>query len=61
MISPPLHLRLLAKRAYKAGFTTQSLYRMLVILNLPTATLTLDQVRLLLPYVNRINAAKFGY
>ena len=34
---------------------------MLVLLNLPTATLMLEQVRLVLPYVNSINAAKFGY
>jgi hypothetical protein len=61
MIFPPLHLRLLAKRAYKAGFTTQSLYRMLTILNLPPTTLTIDQVRAVLPYVNRRNAPKFNY
>ena len=57
----PLHLRLLSRRAAKAGFTTQSLYRMLTILNLPTAKLTIDHVRAVLPYVNRTNAAKFNY
>jgi hypothetical protein len=57
----PLHLRLLATRARKAGFSTQSLYRMLTFLNLPTAKLTIDQVRAVLPYVNRTNAAKFNY
>ena len=57
----PLHLRLLARRASKAGFTTQSLYRMLTILNLSTTKLTIDQVRAVLPYVHRINAAKFNY
>ena len=57
----PLHLRLLTTRAKEAGFSTQSLYRMLVILNLPTTTLTIDQVRTVLPYVNKINARKFTY
>ena len=57
----PLHLRLLRRRAQQAGFSTQSLYRMLVILNLPPTTLTIDQVRAVLPYVNRRNAAKFSY
>jgi hypothetical protein len=57
----PIHLRLLTKRAKEAGFTTQSLYRMLVMLNLPPTRLTIDQVRAVLPYVNKINAVKFGY
>ena len=57
----PLHLRLLTKRAKEAGFSTQSLYRMLIILNLPPATLTIDQVRAVLPYVNRRNAFKFEW
>ena len=59
--SVPLHLRLLTKRAKEAGFSTQSLYRMLVILNLPPTMLTIDQVRAVLPYVNKINARKFTY
>jgi hypothetical protein len=57
----PLHLRLLTRRAREAGFSTHSLYRMLTILNLPPAALTLDQVRAVLPYVNRRNAPKFNY
>jgi hypothetical protein len=61
MKSMPLHLRLLARRAREAGFTTQSLYHMLTFLNLPPTTLTIDQVRAVLPYVNRRNAPKFQY
>jgi hypothetical protein len=57
----PLYLRLLARRAREAGFTTQSLYYMLTILNLPPSKLTIDQVRAVLPYVNRRNALKFNY
>ena len=57
----PLHLRLLTKRAKEAGFSTPSLYRMLTLLNLPPAALNIDQVRAVLPYVNRRNAAKFNY
>jgi hypothetical protein len=56
----PLHIRLLTKRAKEAGFTTQSLNRLLTFLNL-SPPLTLDQVRAVLPYVNRRNAPKFTY
>src|SRR5438046_1652690 len=56
----PLHLRLLWKRATQAGFTPESLYYLLMICNLEPKLLTVEDVRQVLPFVNRINALKFG-
>src|SRR2546430_15477641 len=56
-----LYLQMFWRRAEKAGFTPESLYRMLVILNLTPVTLTLDEVERVLPYLNPLNARKFSY
>ena len=56
-----LQLRLLWDKAKKAGFSAESLRRMLVLLNLHPKTITTKDLRNVWPYVNEINAQKFNY
>jgi len=61
LFTKKLYLQMFWRRAENVGFTPESLYRLLVIVNMVPATLTIDQVRAVLPYVNRTNAVKFRY
>jgi hypothetical protein len=54
------HLQLLWKKAQKMGFTPDGMRQMLTLLNVNPRTMRLDQLRDLWPYINAINAKKFG-
>lgn len=55
------HLRLLWHRAKAAGFTHQSIWRLLTFVQINPYTMSTASLMHLMPYVNEINAQKFTY
>src|SRR5215470_4273913 len=53
-------LRLLWNRAKTAGFTKQSIWRLLGFLGIDPYTMSTATLIQLMPYINEINAAKFN-
>jgi len=60
MILQKTHLRLLWQRAKAAGFTKQSIWRLLTFVHINPYTMSTAELLELMPYVNAINAQKFN-
>ena len=54
------HLRLLWSRAKTAGFTKESIWRLLRFLGIDPYTMSTATLLQLMPYINEINARKFS-
>jgi len=54
------HLRLLWSRAKTAGFTQQSIWRLLRFLGIDPYIMSTATLLQLMPYINEINARKFN-
>jgi hypothetical protein len=59
LILQKTHLRLLWSHAKTAGFTKQSIWRLLRFLGINPYTMSTATLLQLVPYINEINARKF--
>ena len=60
LILQKTQLRLLWSRAKTAGFTQQSIWRLLRFLGIDPYTMSTATLLQLMPYINEINARKFN-
>lgn len=56
----PSEIQNILKTARRAGFTKNSLTKMLIFLGLKPTQMDHDDYRQVLPYINNINARKFN-